>query len=261
MNHLHRDTKASTKLMLIGWGVLLAIPACLYTFSVTMFPRIELDAAFAQLLYWITSTGTAPYGITTGIVILIACYQTLNRAEFLKLVMAVSIAMATTLSLNHFLKPYFAEPRPNAALMAQESLLNTNEFYQHNKADKRELLTQSIKQLKLSRSDINLSPAIEGHWQHEVGYAFPSGHTLFAVTLALVVSFYLLLAGQTLLPLVLLSWAISMGLSRMWLGMHWSQDVLASTVIGGLIAFASIAVMQQVTLSSHWLRKLSTNNR
>ena len=84
MNHLHRDTKASTKLMLIGWGVLLVIPACLYAFSVTMFPRIELDAAFAQLLYWITSTGTAPYGIATGIVILIACYQSLNRAEFFK---------------------------------------------------------------------------------------------------------------------------------------------------------------------------------
>ncbi|MCL1051922.1 phosphatase PAP2 family protein [Shewanella abyssi] len=239
--------------------MLLLIPGSLYAFSVTLFPRIELDASFAQLLYWITSTGTAPYGIATGIVILIACYRSLPRPQFLRLVLAVSISMAATLSLNHFLKPFFAEARPYAALLAQESLLNSDDFYQHNKTDKRAMISTAVEQLQLARTDINLSPAIKGHWQHEVGYSFPSGHTLFAVTLALVVSFYLLLAGQTLLPIALFSWAIAMGFSRMWLGMHWPQDVLASTVIGGIITGGSIALMHLLTTRVSWMQKLSAN--
>ncbi|MFT5789760.1 MAG: phosphatidylglycerophosphatase B [Shewanella sp.] len=259
MNPSHRDAKTSTKLILIAWAMLLLIPASLYIFSVTMFPRIELDTHFAQLLYWITSTGTAPYGIATGIVILIACYRSLAKPNFLQLVLAVSISMAATLGLNHFLKPFFAEARPNAALLAQESLLNTDNFYLHSKADKRVLLSSAIEQLKVARPDLTLSPAIKGHWQHEVGYAFPSGHTLFAVTLALVVSFYLLMAGQTLLPIALFSWAITMGFSRMWLGMHWPQDVLASTTIGGIIAFGSITVMQTLATRVNGMQKLSAN--
>ncbi|MCL1058484.1 phosphatase PAP2 family protein [Shewanella gelidimarina] len=259
MNSLHRDAKTSSKLLLIGWATLLLIPASLYIFSVSMFPRIELDTHFAQLLYWITSTGTAPYGIATGIVILIACYRNLAKPLFLQLVLAVSISMAATLSLNHFLKPFFAEARPYAALLAQESLLNTDDFYQHNKTNKRAMISTAVEQLEVARTDINLSSAIKGHWQHEVGYSFPSGHTLFAVTLALVVSFYLLLAGQTLLPTALFSWAIAMGFSRMWLGMHWPQDVLASTVLGGIIALSSIAVMQTLSIRVNRVQKLSAN--
>ncbi|MGS0696259.1 phosphatase PAP2 family protein [Shewanella sp. 0m-4] len=234
----------TNKALLAAWAVLLVIPATIYFSAASLFPTIALNSNLAQALYWLTSTGTAPYGIITGILILLACYRSLNRQQFMQLVLAVSISMAATLSLNHFLKPYFAEARPNAALLEQEYLLNTQDFYQQSKADKRQRIGTAIHQLEVARPDLSLSPSIKRHWQHEVGYAFPSGHTLFAVTLALTVSFYLLVAGQTLLPLILFGWAIAMGLSRMLLGMHWPQDVLASTAIGGSIAFSSIYLTQ-----------------
>ncbi|MCG9730349.1 phosphatase PAP2 family protein [Shewanella sp. Isolate13] len=239
---------------------MLTIPAIIYLGSITLFPTIALDANLAQALYWLTSTGTAPYGIATGIIILMFCYRRLTKPQFMQLVLAVSISMAATLSLNHFLKPYFAEPRPNAMLLEQEYLLNTQEFYQHNKADKRELIGSAINQLEVARPDLSLSPQLKRHWQHEVGYAFPSGHTLFAVTLALAVSFYLLLAGQVMMPLMLLGWAITMGFSRMLLGMHWPQDVLASTAIGGSIAFSSIYLTQALwpTIDNQFISRLKT---
>ncbi|MGS0681521.1 phosphatase PAP2 family protein [Shewanella sp. 125m-7] len=246
-NALHKtdsQPQHTQKALFAAWAVLLIIPAVIYLSSASLFPSIALDSWFAQGLYWLTSTGTAPYGIITGILILVACYRCLSRQQFMQLVLAVSISMAATLSLNHFLKPYFAEPRPNAALLEQEYLLNTQDFYQQSKADKRQRIGTAIHQLEVARPDLSLSPSIKRHWQHEVGYAFPSGHTLFAVTLALTVSFYLLVAGQTLLPLMLLGWAIGMGFSRMLLGMHWPQDVLASTAIGGSIAFSSIYLTQ-----------------
>ncbi|CAM3257325.1 phosphatase PAP2 family protein [Shewanella pealeana] len=250
MNNLNPDKhyrfspQQTNKLMLAAWAVLLMLPATIYLTASSLFPGIALDTWLSEALYWLTSTGTAPYGIITGLLILTACYRRMSKPHFLKLVLAVSISMAATLSLNHFLKPYFAEPRPNAALLEQEYLLNTQDFYQHSKADKRELIGIAIQQLDVARPDLQLSASIKRHWQHEVGYAFPSGHTLFAVTLALVVGYYLLLAGNLIMPAVLLSWAIAMGFSRMLLGMHWPQDVLASTAIGGSIAFGSIYLTQ-----------------
>lgn len=248
------------KALFAAWAVLLIIPASIYFSAVSLFPTIALDSYLAQALYWLTSTGTAPYGIITGILILVACYRRLTKQQFMQLVLAVSISMAATLSLNHFLKPYFAEARPNAMLLEQEYLLNTQEFYQHSKADKRERIGSAINQLEMARPDLSLSPQIKRHWQHEVGYAFPSGHTLFAVTLALAVSFYLLIAGQVIMPLMLIGWAIAMGFSRMLLGMHWPQDVLASTAIGGCIAFSSIYLTQVLwpTVNSLFVSRFKT---
>lgn len=257
MTNSQRDFKTSGKITLIAWSILIVIPAVLYAFSVQLFPRIELDTLFAEAWFGITSSGTVPYGIITGLILLIACYFTLTRQQFIPLILTVSLSMAATLSLNHFLKPFFSEPRPYAVLMQQENLLNLNDFYQADNAVKKDKITTSLNLLATARADLVLSPAIKKHWQYEVGYSFPSGHTLFAVTLALSMGFYLLMAGQTLFPLMLFSWAIFMGFSRMLLGMHWPQDVLASTCIGGMISFASIYLIHKLSPTIAVLQKLS----
>jgi undecaprenyl-diphosphatase len=66
-------------------------------------------------------------------------------------------------------------------------------------------------------------------------FSFPSGHTMTAFSIALVVSyFYPGLNG----PLYFL--AVSIGLSRIVLGMHFLSDVLAGAVLGSAIGIASI---------------------
>lgn len=66
-------------------------------------------------------------------------------------------------------------------------------------------------------------------------FSFPSGHTMTAFSIALVVSyFYPGLEG----PLYFL--AISIGVSRIVLGMHFLSDVLAGMVIGSALGIASI---------------------
>lgn len=269
MNNLDIDNRNpltpqhSKVISLIAWAVLILFPATIYITNNNLFPSIALDSWLSTVLYWLTSTGTAPYGIITGLVILAVCYRSMSKELFVKLVLAVSISMAATLSLNHFLKPHFAEPRPNAALLEQEYLLNTHDFYQHDKAEKRQIIGVAINQLDIARPDLKLSDAIKRHWQHEVGYAFPSGHTLFAVTLTLVASFYLLQAGNIALPVLLFSWALVMGFSRMLLGMHWPQDVLASTAIGGAIAALSIYITQiaYVKWSDIFSKTITTTSR
>jgi undecaprenyl-diphosphatase len=66
-------------------------------------------------------------------------------------------------------------------------------------------------------------------------FSFPSGHTMTAFSIALVVSyFYPGLEG----PLYFM--AISIGVSRIVLGMHFLSDVLAGAVIGSALGLASI---------------------
>src|SRR5271154_288299 len=74
-------------------------------------------------------------------------------------------------------------------------------------------------------------------------FSFPSGHTMTAFAIALVVSyFYPSLEG----PLYFL--AISIAFSRVVLGMHFLSDVLAGAVLGSALGVASI-----VTFASYGL--------
>ena len=66
-------------------------------------------------------------------------------------------------------------------------------------------------------------------------FSFPSGHTMTAFSIAIVVSyFYPTLQG----PLYFL--ALSIGLSRIVLGMHFLSDVLAGAILGSALGIASI---------------------
>jgi len=66
-------------------------------------------------------------------------------------------------------------------------------------------------------------------------FSFPSGHTMTAFSIALVVSyFYPSLEG----PLFFL--AVSIAVSRVVLGMHFLSDVLAGAILGVALGLASI---------------------
>jgi undecaprenyl-diphosphatase len=62
-------------------------------------------------------------------------------------------------------------------------------------------------------------------------FSFPSGHTLHAVAFCSVALFYYPEMAWLLVP-----FTIMVGMSRVILGLHYPSDVLAGTVIGGLIA-------------------------
>jgi len=75
-------------------------------------------------------------------------------------------------------------------------------------------------------------------------FSFPSGHTMTAFSIALVVSyFYPSLEG----PLYFL--AISIGVSRIVLGMHFLSDVLAGAIIGSALGLASIVAFASYGLA------------
>ena len=75
------------------------------------------------------------------------------------------------------------------------------------------------------------------------GWSFPSGHTLNAVTLAGLLAWLIgrRMSGwrRVVFDAVVVLWAALVGLSRVYLGVHYPSDVLASLAVGGLCLLAT----------------------
>lgn len=80
-------------------------------------------------------------------------------------------------------------------------------------------------------------PLIDAVPPYEYSPSFPSGHTLNAIVIAGVVAYLLVLRrqsvhGRVLTIVVATVFAVSIGLSRVYLGHHWFTDVLAAWALG-----------------------------
>ncbi|GAA2089449.1 hypothetical protein GCM10009840_30040 [Pseudolysinimonas kribbensis] len=85
--------------------------------------------------------------------------------------------------------------------------------------------------------DRDRPPLIDAVRPFEFSPSFPSGHTLNATVIAGVVAYLLVLrqqtlAARTLTIAVAAVFAVSIGLSRVYLGHHWFTDVLAGWALG-----------------------------
>jgi len=69
-------------------------------------------------------------------------------------------------------------------------------------------------------------------------FSFPSGHTLHAVSFSLIALAWFPWLAPLLVPFTLL-----VAMSRVVLGMHYPSDVLAATLIGGVLAGGSFLLL------------------
>jgi undecaprenyl-diphosphatase len=72
-------------------------------------------------------------------------------------------------------------------------------------------------------------------------YSFPSGHTLHAISFAVLMASYF---PEWWAPLA--AFALLIALSRVILGLHYPTDVAAGAALGGSLAFASLAIGRQL---------------
>lgn len=209
--------------------------ACAYGFN-----YLDLSTYLGEtelfILFAITETGTFPYVlISLSIFCLILLgLQWAQHRNFKKVLLAfilITISIVSTQGIKSVLKDIFQQPRPFVVkLYEREDKIQA--FYQLDKAKRAEKILYDARYN--GRPDFVLN-----HWAHETGYSFPSGHTIYAVSIAFL---FLIFSRKALLNGIIVFWAILMMYSRVALNMHYPADLMLS-----------IAISLPIHLGIYWL--------
>ncbi|MEG9529877.1 phosphatase PAP2 family protein [Mannheimia indoligenes] len=181
------------------------------------------EYGFDYFLFLITETGSVPYAIATCVIFTLLLAWVVRKRYSLFFVIAVCVAsMVATQGLKTAMKSTFQEPRPFVSALFEDKSVD---FYK---------LTREQRGLAVTEKIGTQQNFVTAHQAKEVGYSFPSGHTIFAVSwLLLVVGFCLNMRGQAVVfaHIFAIIWAALMLISRLRLGMHYPIDLFISSLL------------------------------
>lgn len=192
-----------------------------------------------KVMFWFTETVTSPWGTLTSVILcgwFIWCMR-LRLKPALILLVIITLTLLIGQYTKSRVKDYVQEPRPYVMWLSEKQGIDQQNFYAEKRAQRSEIVREAV------RDDNQIPTWLKQHWAFETGYAFPSGHTMFAATWALL-GMALLWPRRCYTSVVLLmSWAIVVMGSRLLLGMHWPRDLIVSTLISGvLVTLATLVV-------------------
>ncbi|WP_188630116.1 phosphatase PAP2 family protein [Oceanisphaera marina] len=196
------------------------------------FPLLELDEAPALFAYSMTLT-VGKFGIAFTLCALsaLALFRWRRRpGQLAVFFLCLMAALGSAFVTKTVAKQYFKEPRPYVLWLADKGRLAESErFYAQIPVIRERWLADGLSDM----SEQQVPGWLKLHWQDEVSYSFPSGHSIAAMTIA---GFYCLLLlyrrRSPWLTGTLAVWAVAVCYSRLLLGLHWPVDILASSVLG-----------------------------
>jgi phosphatidylglycerophosphatase B len=189
------------------------------------------SALWLKMMYWVTETVTQPWGLITHLVLFfwfLWCLRFRLKAA-LVLFLILGAAILGGQGVKSWVKEQVQEPRPYVMWLEESHGIPAQQFYDLNRQQR----GQQVKTLLEQHHE--LPGWLRGHWQKETGFAFPSGHTMFAASWALLAVGLLWPRRRVISVVVLMVWATGVMGSRLLLGMHWPQDLMASTAIAWLL--------------------------
>ena len=184
--------------------------------------------------FWVTETVTQPWGVITHLILFgwfLWCLRFRIKAAFV-LFAILAAAILVGQGVKSWIKDKVQEPRPFVIWLEKTHHIPVDEFYTLKRAERGNLVKEQLAEEK------NIPQYLRSHWQKETGFAFPSGHTMFAASWALLAVGLLWPRRRTLTIAILLVWATGVMGSRLLLGMHWPRDLVVAT----LISWALVAV-------------------
>lgn len=210
----------------LSFATLLMLLVPLATWGLSWKWNLAIEYRPFDIDFWLlmlTETGSTPYALITCVLFMLwIMWLTRQRYSWLLVGFICASSVIGTQIIKEGAKAIFKEPRP---FVTERYPAATEQFYALPKIAQREQV--------MAVATAENAPIIK-HQADELGYSFPSGHTIFAVSWLLVfVGFLSGLAGQAVIfaQLFAIVWAGLMLISRLRLGMHYPIDLLISTLI------------------------------
>ncbi|EEQ05096.1 phosphatidylglycerophosphatase B [Yersinia bercovieri] len=191
-------------------------------------------------LFWVTETVTAPWGILTSALLggwFLWCLRFRIKPAIGLLVILGGVIIVGQ-GVKSLIKEQVQAPRPFVVWLEAEHHIEDSYFYSLPRAERSALVKQQLENQSL------IPPWLSRHWQFETGFAFPSGHTVFAASWALLAVGLLWPRRHYKTVIILMLWAQAVMMSRLVLGMHWPRDLVAATLISGLLVAMVCGLVQ-----------------
>jgi len=183
-------------------------------------------------LRYLTDTAAYPLAIIVSLIFCILFVRLFrgSRKQALRAAVLILVVVAAGQGIKVAMKNTIKEPRPYVVWLAQQNSVSENEFYDLSRKARVQLLNNTVK------NHYQVPGWLLKHWKSETGYAFPSGHALFAGAWALILFVFFTAQGRRGLAGVILLWGILAEYSRLALGMHWPSDIIMSVMINVILA-------------------------
>ena len=217
----------------LGFSALLILPLLVtYLLPWPLFHSDYLHASWLYGVYLPSAMISLPNLLfTIAFLLLITQYKLkLSIRSLIMLTLALGALLVTDWVIKSVIKQLTTEPRPYLLWLEEKGLIpSIGEFYSSAKSLRKEWVLAAGESLAIPNW-------LKLHWQAEVSYAFPSGHSIAAFSLAQFFGQIWLARAPKGAWLLILA-ALATASSRLIMGMHWPIDVITSAVIGCLTAF------------------------
>ncbi|KNC92284.1 phosphatidylglycerophosphatase B [Trabulsiella odontotermitis] len=200
------------------------------------------DSRWLKFLFWMTETVTQPWGLITHVLLcgwFFWCLRfRLRAAIMLFAILAGAILIGQ--GMKSWVKERVQEPRPFVIWLEKTQQIPVDEFYTLKRKERSSLVKKQLAQ------QTEIPVFLRKHWQKETGFAFPSGHTMFAASWALLGVGLLWPRRRTVTIAILLLWATAVMGSRLLLGMHWPRDLVVATLMSWLLVTLATWLAQRI---------------
>lgn len=230
--------------------LLLLIPSSAWIFGWQWQPAND-DTNLLKALFVITQTVSSPWGILTCILLSAVFLGVLRwrlkaSLSFLVLLLALML-MGQTVKV--MVKNQIKEPRPFLVWLETKHHIQNKDFYSLN------IETRKATLKYLLSKEMNAPIWLKKYWQGQTEFSFPSGHSIFVASWALMAVGLLWSRRYYKTVMMLMLWASLVMISRLALGMHWPIDLFASILISSLLTILSCWVVHR------WIDPLPVNKK
>ncbi|VFP84340.1 Phosphatidylglycerophosphatase B [Candidatus Erwinia haradaeae] len=196
----------------------------------------------SQILFFVAETLTYPFIVWTNIILFVLLIWRLRyRGKSLVLLwVLVMIALVVGQSVKILLKDRVHSARPFYIWCQEYYSVNVSTYHHKEFLDMKETLNKCVV------SNKQFPPWLMQHWLNATHFSFPSGHTIFSATWALLVAGFLWPHRCYFTVMIVMIWAIAVISSRLVLGMHWSRDLFASIMLSWVLAICTCFIMRYI---------------